>query len=462
MKRDEIKRLQARYGGWALIIIFCAIPVIRWFTLDSFDSHFSTQYGLFSTIGKVGGIVGFVLYAMNFVLSTRLRWLEDWFGGLNRVYVAHHIVGGFALIAILFHPLFLALRMIQPWSVEAFSAASKLFLPRAVDLEASGMAIRTSLAYNDGLIAFTGLVTLLVITFFVKLPYRLWLLTHRFLGVAFLFAGMHILMMPTDLARDSFFKGYMIFWLAAGLAGYTYRVLLGNVAVRRTPYVVQSVRKPNKTGEVVEVTLKPEQKPISYAPGQFMFIKFLNTKGQGIAEESHPFSITSPENSDKVELNIKMVGDFTKSLIKLKPGTKALIEGAFGHFSYRRFGDTPQIWVAGGIGVTPFLGMARSYTADSPAVDFIYSVVKRNELIDEKTLQATLPKKHRQFRFKAYVTEEEKNLLTAEAIERFAKGVKGKEIFLCGPPPMMKSLRAQLRAMGVPNHKIHSEEFSLS
>ena len=52
---------------------------------------------------------------------------------------------------------------------------------------------------------------------------------------------------------------------------------------------------------------------------------------------------------------MKALGDYTQSLKNLKPGTIAEIEGAFGKFSYTHYGDSPQIWIAGGIGVTPFL-----------------------------------------------------------------------------------------------------------
>ena len=63
-------------------------------------------------IGRVTGLVGMVMYALNLIYSTRLRFLEHFFGGLNRVYIAHHTLGGLALVLLAIHPLALSLRYI--------------------------------------------------------------------------------------------------------------------------------------------------------------------------------------------------------------------------------------------------------------------------------------------------------------------------------------------------------------
>ena len=115
-------------------------------------------------------------------------------------------------------------------------------------------------------------------------------------------------------------------------------------------------------------------------------LRFLWEKKDGIIGETHPFSIASSPSEDKVRMYIKSLGDFTTSLKNLKVGAIAEIEGAYGKFTYTNFGTAPQIWIAGGIGVTPFLSMARSYDSLSPAVDFVYSVVSRTELLDHSAV----------------------------------------------------------------------------
>lgn len=425
-----------------------------------FGSSYNTWYNAFANLGRILGIVGFILYAINMLLAIRKRWLEHLFGGLNRVYIAHHITGGIALAFLVFHPLFLAIRYIEVGSLVSLQAAAKQLLPKGADMAGAFPLIQENLTLDAGIIAFWGMVVLLIITFFVRLPYRLWLFTHRFLGVAFLFAGLHVLFINSDVKNNAFLFTYMAIWIVIGLAAFTYRTLLGNIIVRRSPYRVDRVAV--VAGNTIAVELSAIEHPIDFVPGQFVFARFLWSNEDGISKEAHPFSIASAPGEKTLRLYMKALGDYTNGLKRLRVGTIAEVEGAFGKFSYTHYGDTPQVWIAGGIGVTPFLSMARSIKPDSPQIDMFYSVVKREELVDQNALDDFLPNRYPQFKYYTYIADEQPGYLTAKYIEEKIGSLQGKEIFVCGPPAMMKSMRAQLRKMGIPNRKIHSEEFSMS
>lgn len=450
-----------RWGGWIIIVFLCALPVVRWFMLNPAGEAFSSFTSGLISFGRLTGLVGFMLYAINLVLSIRRRWLENLFGGLNRVYIAHHLTGGIALVLIMFHPVFLALRYVELSTLSTFRDAAHYLLPRALHFDSTYYDVQEAVAINNGIIAFIGMVGLLFITFFVKLPYRIWVFTHKFLGVAFIFAGLHTIMVASDVYRDAPLKVYFILWTIIGFGAFIYRSILGSMFIRRAPYRVGEVAV--LPGNVVTVGLQPIARPIDFKPGQFVFVRFLWSEDNDVSSELHPFSIASePNPTGAMRLYMKALGDYTVSLKRLTPGTIAEIEGAFGRFMPWRFKDAPQIWIAGGIGITPFLSAARSYGPDKPPVQLFYSVQTRPELIDQAALAEFLPKTYAQFTYFPYVKEEQPGYLSATYVNEQSGGVKGKEIFICGPPPMMKSMRAQLRALGVPNDKIHSEEFSMS
>lgn len=300
------------------------VPTILWLTIhpvgDVVSSWTSLAYGL----GRLFGIWGVCLYAINLVMSARWRWLEPWFGGLNRVYIAHHTTGGIALVLLLFHPVFLAL---QKLAISAFTAA-RFLLP--------GYSFATDL----GLIALFGMVFLLFLTFYTKLPYEIWKFSHKFLGVFFGVSGLHILLIESgDMESSILLKAYVLAIMAAGAFAYTYRTLLPKIFVRTYEYEVEGVRQPWK--EVIEMTLKPKNQLMNFQPGQFVFVSF--TDSQLVARESHPFSIVSAPKDGRLILTAKTLGDYTASLIKLKSGTTAKIEGAFGKFSYTNFKNNDQI-----------------------------------------------------------------------------------------------------------------------
>jgi predicted ferric reductase len=457
----DVKLWLEKYGGWLLIFISCLIPIIFWFNTVEVGAEFSSAYGVFSSLGRLFGLIGFVLYAINLLLAVRHRWLENFFQGLNRVYIAHHITGGIALAFLVFHPFFLAVRYLDIKLIESFADAAKFLWPRGIDTSLSYLEVQDAVSINAGIIAFWGMVVLLILTFFVKLPYRLWLFTHRFLGVAFLFALLHIVTIDSDTTQSALLKWYLILWGFVGISAFLYRSIFGNIFIRRSPHTVSKVMV---NGPVTMIELKPIGKPIVFKPGQFIFIRFLWSKEKGIIPEAHPFSIASAPQEDGLRLYVKALGDFTSGLKTLKEGTVAEIEGAFGRFTPARYGMASQVWIAGGIGITPFLSMARSLQQIPQKIFLIYSVSTRSEMVEASVLESFLPKNFSNFVFIPYITDEQDGkFLTADIVEsKVDGGFADKEIFLCGPPVMMSAMRSQIRSKGIPGRKIHSEEFVMS
>ncbi len=456
----EKKLVIERYGGWTLIVIFSIIPILRALMIPEFTARLGTSYGILSAIAKLAGTAGFVLYGINLVLSIRKRWLERYFSGLNKVYIAHHITGGIALILLTMHPLFLALRYIVFGSWVTLKDAAEFLLPRTISMTQTFDVVNQQMAINNGFIAFGGMVVLLVLTFFIKLPYRVWLFTHKFLGPAFFFATLHVIFISSSTSSDWFLKAYLSLWGVIGLVAFTYRTLFGSIFVRSHPFQVSRVLKLPK--DTIAIDLTPIEDDVPFKAGQFVFVRFLWRKEQGILPEVHPFSIASAPSEGVVRLIVKSLGDFTKSLMNLPEGTVAEVEGAFGKFDYTRHITSPQIWIGGGIGITPFMGMASTLTTDSPQVTLFYSVVNRQELIGQELFGSFVPKQSPKFTYVPFVTDETKTFINADFIAEKAGGLDGKEIFICGPPVMMKSLRKQLKAKGVPARRIHSEEFAMS
>src|SRR5690606_39071489 len=78
---------------------------------------------------------------------------------------------------------------------------------------------------------------------------------------------------------------------------------------------------------------------------------------------AHPFTIASADRGDRtVTFAIKALGDYTRGLAhRLRAGQPVQVEGPYGRFDFTR-GDrhAQQIWIAGGIGITPFLAWLES------------------------------------------------------------------------------------------------------
>ena len=88
----------------------------------------------------------------------------------------------------------------------------------------------------------------------------------------------------------------------------------------------------------------------------------------------HPFTISSAPQEGVVRVTVKALGDYTSRLQELvEPGMPAVIGGPHGRFNHWR-GTDRQVWIAGGVGVAPFLSWVRALDGELPhSVDFFYT-----------------------------------------------------------------------------------------
>jgi predicted ferric reductase len=219
-------------------------------------------------------------------------------------------------------------------------------------------------------------------------------------------------------------------------------------------YTVSEVRRPNDT--TTEVSLEPVRDPLAFVPGQFVVISFGGTGGW----QRHPFSVSSAPSARRLEVSIKAAGDYTRELNEtLRPGTPAKAVGPFGGFDYRH-GGRDQIWIAGGIGITPFMSWIRSVDATfDRRVDFYYSVRRRADALYLDEIDAAA-REHPSFHPTLVETDRE-GLLTAEKTANGRAPGTEEWVYMCGPPPMMTALNKGFRALGIPASRVRWEQFDI-
>jgi predicted ferric reductase len=168
MTEKDYKLWLQRFGGWIFIWLAVSVVILRWLSINQLSSVFGSASSFLLAFGRLTGLVGLVLYAINLLLAARTRWMENFFGGLNRVYIAHHLTGGIALILLCFHPLFIALRLVDVHVLTTLRDAARYLLPRAMPTDTTFSDFQTAASINAGIFAFVGMVALLVLTFFCQ------------------------------------------------------------------------------------------------------------------------------------------------------------------------------------------------------------------------------------------------------------------------------------------------------
>ncbi len=152
----------------------------------------------------------------------------------------------------------------------------------------------------------------------------------------------------------------------------------GSGSEKRYSYVVQAVKKLN--GTVAEVTLHPQAARVAHRAGQFLYVYFDSDK---TLEEPHPFTISSAPHEHDLRLSIKASGDWTQHMHEhLQAGATAFVDGPYGEFNFKT-GSRKQVWIAGGIGITPFMSWMRDFDANPHGreIDFFYTTTVPEEAL---------------------------------------------------------------------------------
>lgn len=420
----------------ALILLFIT-PLSLWYISQPL-AVWQTAPGVLRSIGHLCGIIGALFFSYNFILSARISWIEEIFNGLPKVYSLHHLFGGIALILLLVHPVFLGLQYLP----NSISAAASFYLPDIYDIPKM-----------MGVIALGILTSLLCITFFVRIAYHNWKATHQWLGLALVFASLHVYLMPGHLDSAPWLRGYMIVMMVLGLTAFTYRVLLGRWLVRRYPYIVDNIRVYGNTA--TEVRLLPLQKSISRKAGQFFFIQVHNANN--ITRETHPFSFTSNASRLEVTFAAKIVGDYTSTLPQLRKGMRVDLEGPYGRFILDE-SEGEQVWIAGGIGITPFMSKIRELQKNTLQKIHLYYLVRSTDQALFAQEIVAIAQKVPSFTVEIWESKT-KDKFTVKNIEDF--NTHKAKYYICGPEEMMVSLRQQMKDNQIPDNRIYTEEFKL-
>jgi len=253
-------------------------------------------------------------------------------------------------------------------------------------------------------------------------------------------------------------KFWIVFWITVGILSYTYTLVFYKHWGPKHAYEVSNVKH---LGGITEIYFTPKGRRLSFEPGMFVFLRV--EKNALIPPEYHPFTISSDPSKEYLRLSFKPFGDYTKKLVHIKKGTQVSLYGPYGEFSSYVFNPyKKQIWIAGGVGITPFLSMLgyEVKNGDKKDIDFIYAGHSEEDCTYKDEIEKTIKGADDNIKFITNISKRDGHL-SAHRIKKMVHDIEDWIILICGPGAMVASLKDQLVDIGMPEDRIVFEEFDL-
>ncbi|MFF6912079.1 ferric reductase-like transmembrane domain-containing protein [Streptomyces sp. NPDC012466] len=422
--------------GLYAVLLTNAVVVAVFFVQAGFASN------ALIVLGRLAGLYSALLMAFQLLLVARLPWFDRRIG-MDRL-TSWHRWTGFSVL----------------WLLSAHAVFIVFGYARASSLDPVNQLVDLAETVEGVLRAIVALAVLIVVGAVSaryarrRLAYETWHFIHLYTYVAVVLAFTHQVAAGTTFTSSPVATAYWYgVWgvaLASVCAGRLVLPLWRNLRHRLR---VTAVVPENDDVVSVYVTGRDLDRLPARA-GQFFLWRFLTRDRWW---QANPFSLSAAPDGRTLRLTVKRAGDGSAALRHLKVGTRVFAEGPYGAFTALHRTRPDAVLIAGGVGVTPIRALLEELHGHAVV---IYRVATDRDAV-----------LHDELRDLALAKGAELHLVTGPPVPdrlaprelaRLVPDIAGRDVYLCGPPPMMNAVLGSLRELGVPSSQTHFERFSLA
>lgn len=420
-----------------------AVPVAVAWAIDT-----GAAGGLAPQLAVSVGMGALLLLVVTLVLPSRVRTLVSAFG-IETVLRAHRVVAVSAVVLVAAHVVLVVAT--DPRGVSILDLRDTTYAAWAATVSTLGLA---------------GVVVLALRRRRRRPRYEGWRMLHVLLAVTVLTtAWLHVWWLDGLEGRAVVLAVYVVLTVATAAVLLRRWVWLPMRAHRRT-YVVEGVRP--EAGDVVTVAVKAHgHNGLPFEAGQFAWLKI---GASPYVFEEHPFTIASTAEAPHLkQFTIKALGDFSELVAGLRPGRHVYLDGPYGSFTIEGLKASEGfVMIAGGVGLTPMMSMLRTLSdRGDPRHHYLFVGART---VDDLMLRDEV--RRLCLRLHVTVTEvledpgpgwrgETGRIDAALLRRRLPHHARRHDYFLCDPPVMVAAVGHDLRDLGVPVNRIHTEQFEV-
>lgn len=447
---------------WAALALLAAL----WLAAEPRAFAAAGFFPLRASMVQATGVLAMGCMSLAMILALRPRWPERGLGGLDKMYRLHKCLGIAALVLAVAHWLW---AKGPKWAVDLGWLQRPMRGPRGGSDNTVAETLRglREPAESLGEWAFYAAVLLIAVALIQSVPYRLFYKTHRWLAAAYLVLVFHAVVLMRFASWATPLGLVMAVLLACGSYAAVVVLLRRVGAARRVQGRVAALHRYPGV-HVIEAAIDLPRGWPGHEAGQFAFATADPSEGP------HPFTIASAWNDAdrRITFIAKELGDYTRRLAEtLKVGQEVTVEGPYGCFTFdgdlRRQIWRRQIWIGGGIGITPFVArmkhLAQQRRADPEAaarqeVDLFHTTADYDA---EALAKLAADAKAAGVRLHVMVDGRD-GRLTGGRIRETVPDWRNASLWFCGPTGFGATLRRDFAAQGFPVEKrFHQELFAM-
>jgi len=406
-------------------------------------SPLSGAGALLTELGRWSALLGTYGALLVVLLVARIPWLERGVG-LDRMVMWHRRLGPLVLVLIGAHVVL----------VTAGYAASE-----GVSYLSETWTFLTT--YSWLLPAATGFTLMLIAGISSwrvarrRMRYETWWVTHLYFYLAIALAYLHQITLGQQFVTHRWARWV---WIALYVVTFGaligYRVLRPVLRSRRHDLRVHAVVRESR--DTVSVWISGRSlSGLDARGGQFFGWRFMTPQ---LWWQSHPYSLSAGADATYLRITVKDLGDHSRSLTHLRPGTRVVAEGPYGVLTADSRHSDRVVLIAGGVGVTPLRAVIDDLPADV-VVDVLYRAPRKDALVLRKELDAiAAARPHVRVRY--LVGARRDYPIDARTLLHLVPDVQSADLYTCGPGSLIDDVRDAARVLGIEPHRVHDEAFS--
>jgi len=423
-------------GGLGLTLALSAMTVRQ--------SDFASVYATVQSVSRICALVGTYFAIVGIFLVARIPWVERGVGH-DRLVTWHRKLGPYSLFLIGFHVLFVLIGYAGQDNIPLYSEMWQLLT-----------------TFDWMWFALAGFVLMIMagVTSYkkarAKMSYETWWIIHVYTYLAIAASFMH------QILNGQMFIGHPLnraYWSALyifmGLSIVIWRIGIPLVRSMRHNLKVEKIVVEGPG--VVSVIMRGRNlHKLAAEGGQFFGWRFF---ARGHFLMSHPYSLSAAPTEHFLRITVKDLGDHSRSLALLKRNTRVFVEGPYGAFTAGRSTRPHIVLIGGGVGITPVRALMDEFK-DGVELDLIYRASRQEDLVLREELDYLAYNSSGTIRIHYLVGSRKDHPMDSRALKSLVPRIADSDIYICGPGPLVETVRQAVQDLGVPKNRFHDEAFA--